>query len=137
MTVGVAVLMAFPILRLLYMDQQFENYLAKIKAARDRAHEDDSKEILDKCKQMWDKLLLVSEKNRSSIKYDFAAVLAVLIIGLLTMFEFTENPMPHWIRSSIYLILGVSIGTLLKTFMCAFSQLNKTKRDVNMLIFEI
>ena len=79
MTVGVAVLMAFPILRLLYMDQQFENYLVKIKAARDRAHKDDPKEILDKCKQMWDKLLLVSEKNRSSIKYDFAAVLAVQI----------------------------------------------------------
>lgn len=138
MTVGIAVLMAFPVLRLLYMDQQFENYLVKIKLARDKSFENDQIETLDTCKQLWDKLLSISERNRSSIKYDFAAVLTILVIGWLTVSGVIDDLEWCCVNTTIfYLILGMIIGVLLGRFMQAFSNLNKIKMDVNKMIFEI
>ena len=137
MTVSVAVLMAFPVLRLIYMDQQFENYLIKIKTIRDRVHESGDQTMVQKSTMMWKDTLAVSEKNRASIKYDFFAVFAVLVMGWIIMngtLDFISN---EWIKGHLYTIPAVVGGYVLATFRDAFRRMNRIKKEVNEIIFEI
>ena len=137
MTVSVAVLMAFPVLRLLYMDQQFENYLTKIKTIRDKVHESDDQTMVQKSTTMWKDTLAVSEKNRISIKYDFLAVFAVLVMGWTIMNGTLDFISCCGIKNLPYLIIGSIAGCMLATFMYAFRRMNRIKKDVNEIIFEI
>ena len=137
MTVSVAVLMAFPVLRLIYMDQQFENYLIKIKAIRDKVHESGDQTMVQKSTTMWKDTLAVSEKNRTSIKYDFLAVFAVLVVGWTIINGTLDFISCCWIKSFPYVIIGAVAGCMLATFMNAFRHMNIIKKDVNEIIFEI
>ena len=137
MTVSVAVLMAFPVLRLLYMDQQFENYLTKIKTIRDKVHESGDQTMVQKSTTMWKDTLAVSEKNRISIKYDFLAVFAVLVMGWTIMNGTLDFISCCGIKNLPYLIIGAIAGCMLATFMYAFRRMNRIKKDVNEIIFEI
>ena len=111
MTVSVAVLMVFPVLRLLYMDQQFENYLIKIKTIRDKVHKSGDQTMVQKSTMMWKDTLAISEKNRTSIKYDFFAVFAVLVMGWVVMNGTLDFISCCWIESFPYAILGSSRST--------------------------
>ena len=137
MTVSVAVLMAFPVLRLIYMDQQFENYLTKIKAMRDKVHESGDQTMVQKSTTMWKDTLAVSEKNRTNIKYDFFTVFAVLVMGWAVMNGTLDFISCCWVENSPYAIIGAAGGYVLSTFMYAFRRMNRIKKDVNEIIFEI
>ena len=137
MTVFVTIFMAFPVLRLLYMDQQFENYLVKIKLIRDRAVKLGDQTTVQKAATIWKHTLKVSGNNRTSVKHDFVAVSFVLLMGWAIMNEQLELIPYDAIVLYLYGLLGVAGGQVLGTFTVAFKRMNKIKTDVNEIIFEI
>ena len=136
-TVGVAIIMAFPVLRLLYMDQQFETYLSKIKHICDKTHESNDQHGVKNATSMWKDALTVSEKNRTSIRYDFLMVFGILIFGALTMNGIFDFGSDCCIEMYFSMGLGIVGGIVFGTFMNSFMSMNRIKKDVNEIIFEI
>ena len=136
-TVGVAIIMAFPVLRLLYMDQQFETYLSKIKHIRDKTHESNDQHGVKNATNMWKDTLTVSEKNRTSIRYDFFMVFGIVIFGALTMNGIFDFGSDCCIEMYFSTGLGIVGGIVFATFMSSFMSMNRIKKDVNEIIFEI